>query len=1117
MNGTEVFNAANYSNNISGSNITTGYDHYFEFFNFTVGNNTEYISTHSNNISNNYGGNRYNMSNFYYYDMNGLNMTNSFNVTNNPMNQTHQQYLNVSKSFNAINYTDIIVGLNTTSSEYNITMDRNTTFSPSIHTVNTTSDYQYNNMSIYYQQTNLTNSFNVTGKVEFRNNSHRYIYFRNVTLFYPELYNLSSVSNATLHFNMSNYYFNPFNFAINQSIPINGTEYSQSFNNSNEYFSLNSTLRSNFTDVLVSNHSKYVKELLYSNTSSLPLNITTGFTTNQTTYFPDLYYFNSTGAPNNSSSAYQRLNDTQNFHFHTFNYLNLTSAFYNASEGINSTSIFHNSAVKNLTYFISHNFTVFNSSVFYYQAPNYTDRSSFTPLLLPTKIPTVMPSAASRMLTTVKPSNIPIIMATSNQPSLYTSSEPTRVQSLNVTQSRYPTMFPSMRHEVLNHTYFIPLNYTYFNSSVYYYQAPNQTELSSFTPSSSPTKIPNIMPSTASSSPTTVNPSNTPTISFATIQPSPMPLYISNEPSGINATQLIYPTIQPTIDGSSLAPTSDAFANMSYGSFAPSSCIPSTSPSVSRSTLDSTISPNIAPAPTESPTIVPTRAATNSPLLVVMVSDSPSRSNDSSNSTTKSTSTPSTYSTFVPSPLPSLSPSAQPTKTPSTKSTLSPSTMKPSRKPTDSKSQNATFIPSGRPTQSPTGGPTNTQMKFENRVTVGGSKVPCILLSNSSKLAFSQATAKVLNVSALNVRFLGCETSSAVGNFRVAAKRQLASTYTLSMSSEVIIPLQYFYSILGAPTNDTADFARNAFKYSDQQLTNAVTSGLFSQSFQVLSKHLNATDTASVTVLGSSTANLQIIFPPTLQPTMRPTIKSHNVDELAPGYIAVIVIGGVFLVLTLCALLYFYWNEIDNLLRCRRSPLGSKARVYLDVESNENDDGGRVPTVKNVLKTKRDSAPKSVFMELSDVRSSVHHDNAEADLSGVILPLSVQQDVFPQGAAPPSTPSPAVELRKSIHNTQFKEVSNHSLIQSITAPPPKAIAETDQQVAPPPRVLSPLSPPPRLSDLLDEPTTTTPIASMNSLNHSRKIPSPRVRSKSAKSSSGRKVKKSSIIHSPDPG
>jgi len=259
----------------------------------------------------------------------------------------------------------------------------------------------------------------------------------------------------------------------------------------------------------------------------------------------------------------------------------------------------------------------------------------------------------------------------------------------------------------------------------------------------------------------------------------------------------------------------------------------------------------------------------------------------------------------------------------------------------------------------------------------GGSKVPCVLLSNSSKLAFSQATAKVLNISALNVKFIGCETSSVVNNFRGAARRQLDSSYTLSMSSEVTISLQFFYSILGVPTNDTTDFANDAFKYSDQQLTNSVTSGLFSQTFQDLSKYLNATDTASATVLGSSSSNLRIIFPPTSQPTMRPAVQPNNDDKLAAGYIAVIVIAGVVFVLTLFVVFYYYWDKIELFFRCRGGLLSNKSRVYLDVESNKDEDSGRVPMVKNVLKSKakKDLAPKSVFSELSDIRSSV-------DLSG---------------------------------------------------------------------------------------------------------------------------------------
>jgi len=126
--------------------------------------------------------------------------------------------------------------------------------------------------------------------------------------------------------------------------------------------------------------------------------------------------------------------------------------------------------------------------------------------------------------------------------------------------------------------------------------------------------------------------------------------------------------------------------------------------------------------------------------------------------------------------------------------------------------------------------------------------------------------------------------------------------------------------------------------------------------------------------------------------------------------------------------------------------------------------------------------------------------------------LLVQEDV-PRVVAQPSMPSHIAESNKSIHNTNFKEIQNPSLKEPTKASklPPLEVTEAVQHFAPPPpRLLPPLSPPPRLSDLPDEPTTTTPIASMNSLNHSRKFPSPK-KSKSSKSS--RKVKKSSIISS----
>lgn len=411
------------------------------------------------------------------------------------------------------------------------------------------------------------------------------------------------------------------------------------------------------------------------------------------------------------------------------------------------------------------------------------------------------------------------------------------------------------------------------------------------------------------------------------------------------------PTLQPTesvTDSPSFSPTMEA---TEAPSFLPTQVVtdspsqnptesPSQAPTLSPSAGE-TEAPSEAPtiavseAPTKSPTLSPTEPATDSPSNNPTLAPSASPTAAATDMPSLSPSEAPTYfpplsTSHAPTMAPSQAPSIVPSQAPSIQPTRSPS-IAPSLSPTTTSAPTITFAPSVVPTRAPSPAPTLAPTLQSHPVVVLTSYLTLQNLqgniSSSEQQAICNTQAKILNVSAEYVSFVG--TTTEVPN--LARMTILADTpSTLVAITDTSLPLvdyPQFQSDPQALYDSMVDTMKTALS-TDVFLTTLIEQSALVGATTFLESNL--------TLNGSFPLTPTIVLPPTMSPTAAP---GDSKDGLSDGEIAAIVICSIVFAAVCFALGWkalvtlrarSYTSHSTGMVVPRQSVMGTKMVVALE-------------------------------------------------------------------------------------------------------------------------------------------------------------------------------------------
>jgi hypothetical protein len=269
--------------------------------------------------------------------------------------------------------------------------------------------------------------------------------------------------------------------------------------------------------------------------------------------------------------------------------------------------------------------------------------------------------------------------------------------------------------------------------------------------------------------------------------------------------------------------------------------------------------------------------------------------------------------TEAPSEIPTYSLSESPTALPS-------ETLTHTGQPTDTPTTKPTETPTATPTATPTEAPTETQVvgiDFDVTVVIivnGG----CDSFDLASQASFVQSIAEVMGVDTAYVIFITCiprldelNNNNIVYTERAQTQNKQRDTKTL----ETETPLQVVTKIKApasqisvydptfAEENTKEAAAVQVFEVLKNRLETSVYSGNFTKTLQKISTQEGAVAIVNASVTSATVGELTLVFPPTIAPTMTPsvdgtpTISSSNDNTSLILIVSLVIVTVLLLIL----------------------------------------------------------------------------------------------------------------------------------------------------------------------------------------------------------------------------